>query len=74
MLVIGIDSHKDTLAGCLIDAAGRPLEQAARWPRSVAVMSAGASPSLQDAQRAAEAVADLDAGGNRRSVTTNHPN
>ena len=26
MLVIGIDSHKDTLAGCLIDAAGRPLE------------------------------------------------
>ena len=26
MLVIGIDSHKDTLVGCLIDAAGRPLE------------------------------------------------
>lgn len=26
MRVIGIDSHKDTLAGCLIDDQGRPLE------------------------------------------------
>lgn len=27
MIVIGIDSHKDTLAGCLIDEAGRPVEE-----------------------------------------------
>lgn len=26
MAVIGIDSHKDTLAGCLIDDAGTPIE------------------------------------------------
>ena len=26
MAVIGIDSHKDTLAGCLTDDAGRPVE------------------------------------------------
>ena len=26
MAVIGIDSHKDTLAGCLVDDAGRPVE------------------------------------------------
>ena len=26
MAVIGIDSHKDTLAGCLIDEAGTPIE------------------------------------------------
>ena len=25
MAVIEIDSHKDTLAGCLIDAAGAPM-------------------------------------------------
>ena len=36
MVVIGIDSHKDTLVGCLIDAAGRPLEH-----RSIANVSAG---------------------------------
>ena len=27
MIVIGIDSHKDTLAGCLIDQTGRQLEE-----------------------------------------------
>ena len=26
MAVIGIDSHKDTLAGCAVDDAGRPVE------------------------------------------------
>ena len=36
MVVIGIDSHKDTLVGCLIDAVGRPLEH-----RSIANVSAG---------------------------------
>ena len=36
MAVIGIDSHKDTLAGCLIDEAGAPMEH-----RSVVNCAAG---------------------------------
>ena len=36
MVVIGIDSHKDTLAGCLIDGVGRPVQH-----RSVANTVAG---------------------------------
>ena len=36
MTVIGIDSHKDVLAGCLVDASGVAVEQ-----RSIANTEAG---------------------------------
>ena len=36
MAVIGIDSHKDVLTGCLVDASGVSIEQ-----RSIAFTTAG---------------------------------
>ena len=42
MMVVGIDSHKDTLAGCCIDGAGRPIEY-----RSFANTTAGHDEMLE---------------------------
>lgn len=50
MMVVGIDSHKDTLAGCVIDKVGRPLEY-----RSFANTRSGH-------RRALASVRQLDAG------------
>ena len=42
MVVVGIDSHKDSLAGCVIDEVGRPLEY-----RSFANTAAGYPQALE---------------------------
>ena len=42
MMVVGIDSHKDTLAGCCIDGVGRPIEY-----RSFANTTAGHHETLE---------------------------
>ena len=61
MVVIGIDSHKDTLAGCLIDPAGRPLAH-----RSIANAAAGHRELVAWAQGAAVRRVAMEGSGSYR--------
>ena len=58
MIVIGIDAHKDTLVGCLIDGAGRPVQH-----RSIANTPAGHGKLVGWAQSAGAARVAIEGAG-----------
>ena len=59
MAVIGIDSHKDTLAGCLIDAGGAPMEH-----RTISNTAAGHAELVAWAQSAGVERVGIEGSGN----------
>ena len=68
MTVIGIDSHKDLLAACLVDASGVVIEQ-----RSIANTEAGHAELVGWARAAGRARSTRSGSASRAPATTADP-